>query len=180
MSSVGAVLTGISIACIAAGVLLLVAQVRRRPADPVPSPSANGSEPPGHDAPRPAPPVRDRAGAAASRGESARRRRILAALLMGMVASLAAALVVQERWLWGVHLFLDDAFLGYVAWLARRAETRARAVAPNSDALAPTPVPVAAEEERAVARGSAASSEEIEKAEEAEEAEEAEVTDARG
>jgi hypothetical protein len=43
-----------------------------------------------------------------------------------MAVSLAAALVVQERVVWGVHLFLDDAFLGYVAWLARRAETRAR------------------------------------------------------
>ena len=137
MSSVSAVLTGISIACIAAGVLLLVAQVRHPPTDRVPPASGNGSEPARRVQPRPAPRGRDKA--ASGRGEVTRRRRMLSALLVAMVVSLAAALVVRERWVWGVHLFLDDAFLGYMAWLARRAETRARALtspagpAPTSD-----------------------------------------------
>lgn len=124
----GAVLTGISIACIAGGVVLLVIQVQRRPAEPGPGPSGNGSEPAGRAEPRPARP--DPARPASSRGEVAKRRRILAALLVAMVATLAAALVVRERWLLGAHLFVDDAFLGYVAWLARGAETRARTPEP--------------------------------------------------
>ncbi len=144
MSSVDAVLTGISIACLAAGVLLLVAQVRQRPPDPVPPPSGNGSEAAGRVAPRRDP--RTRVRTASSRAEVTRRRRILSALLGAMLVSLAAALVVQERWAWGAHLFVDDAFLGYMAWLARRAETRARALAPPA-APTPAPAPDTGEEE---------------------------------
>ena len=141
MSSV-AVLTGISIACLVAGVLLLVAQLRQRPPDPLPPPSGNGSEAAGCGEPRRDP----RAGVrtASSRGEVTRRRRILSALLGAMLVSLAAALVVRGRWVWGVHLFLDNAFLGYLAWLARRAETRARALAPSA---APGPAPDTGDEE---------------------------------
>ena len=166
MISVGAVLSGVSIACITAGVLLLVGQVRRRPVDPVPSPSGNGSEPPRRAEPRPAArpvPV----SAASSRAEVTRRRRILVVLLVAMVASLAAALVVRERWVWGVHLFVDDAFLGYVAWLARRAETRARAASPSNEPAVET---------RPMRRTSTAGSEQPEP--EIDDAE-AEVTDAR-
>jgi hypothetical protein len=135
MSSVGAVLTGVSIACIVAGTALLLVQVRRRPVAPVAvaPPSGNGSSPP-------APPARG----------AASRRRIVYALLLAMVATLGAALVVQERLAWGVHLLADDAFLGYVAWLARRAETRGRA---------PAPTPEPAVEKRATARRPTAGSE---------------------
>ena len=160
----GAVLTGISIACIALGVALLVVQLRHRPTHPVPSPSGNGAEPPDRAMARAAPPARLEA--SASRGEAARRRRVLSALLVAMIATLAAALVVQERWVWGVHLFVDDAFLGYVAWLARRAEARARTAAPTLDAEP-------AVEARPKGRRSTAVSAEVE------ERDEAEVTDAR-
>ena len=165
MSSVGAVLTGISIVCIAAGVALLVVQVRRKPTDPEPTLSGNGSEPPRRAASRPASPTEGPT--AHGRSEATRRRQVLSALLVAMVASLGAALVVQERWVFGIHLFLDDAFLGYVAWLARRAETRGRAAAPppepSSDReLLPAPESLEPPE-----------------AEETEEAEEAEITDAR-
>lgn len=175
MSSVGAVLTGISILCIVAGVALLVGQVRARPAAPVPGPSGNGSEPQGRAQQRPAPPAVGRV--APGRGEATRRRRILAALLVAMIASLAAALVVGERWVWGVHLFLDDAFLGYVAWLARRAETRTRAsaVAPESEPAVETrPM-----RRRSTAGSGQAENEDGEAGKEARAEAEAEVTDAR-
>ena len=94
-----------------------------------------------------------------------------------MVASLAAALVVQERWVLGVHLFLDDAFLGYVAWLARRAEIRNRAAAPPP----PPAAPAAPGSPHAPELTDAPETEEEAETEEATETEEEEeeVTDAR-
>ena len=124
MSSVGAVLTGVSILCIVAGVLLLAAQVRQRPEAPVAPPSGNGSAPPPSPARRPA----------------STRRRILYGLLGAMALTLVVAVVVRERLAWGVHLLVDDAFLAYVAWLARRAETRVPERAVDMPAL-PRPSP---------------------------------------
>ncbi len=119
MGSAGAVLTGVSIACIVAGVALLAVQVRRRPQPAVPSPSGNGSS--------------SSVPAATSRGGASRRRRVVYTLLAVMAVTLTAAIVVQERLVWGVHLLADNAFLGYVAWLVRRAETRAHTAEPQAD-----------------------------------------------
>jgi hypothetical protein len=106
------ILTGVSIACVLVGVSILAVQAlnraRRRSAPP---PSA-----------RPAAPSAD-----AHAGVARRRRRTLLALLVLVAATLAAALVVQQRLAWGVHLLVDDAFLAYVAVLARGAENRQRA-----------------------------------------------------
>ena len=70
---------------------------------------------------------------AAPTGQAHRRRTILATLLVAMGTSLVAGVHPEARFLWAVHLFLDDIFLGYVALLAhsRQRQTRgARAVAP--------------------------------------------------
>ncbi len=54
-----------------------------------------------------------------------RRRRVLAVIGVGMIATLAAALVVGTRVAWGMHLLIYDVLIGYVALLAR---SRDRAV----------------------------------------------------
>ena len=48
-----------------------------------------------------------------------RRRRVLAIIGVGMVGTLAAALVVGTRVAWGMHLLIYDVLIGYVALLAR-------------------------------------------------------------
>ncbi len=48
-----------------------------------------------------------------------RRRRVLAIIGIGMVATLAVALVVGTRVAWGMHLLIYDVLIGYVALLAR-------------------------------------------------------------
>jgi hypothetical protein len=124
-ASVGALLTGVSIACIVAGSVLLAVQLRQRPAQSV-APRPAGSPPP----------------APSARSGASRRRRVLFALLLAMASTLAAAVVVQERLVWGIHLLVDDVFLGYLAWLARRAEIRDRAASQaSSEAPAPAPPP---------------------------------------
>ncbi len=54
-----------------------------------------------------------------------RRRRVLAVIGFGMVATLAVAVVVGTRIAWGMHLLIYDVLIGYVALLAR---SRDRAV----------------------------------------------------
>jgi hypothetical protein len=106
------ILTGVSIACLLVGVSILAVQAwiraRRRSAPPPSArPPAPSSDSHAHDA--------------------RRRRRTLLALLVLMVATLAVAVVVNERAAWGAHLLADNAFLAYVAVLARRAEKRSEA-----------------------------------------------------
>jgi hypothetical protein len=48
-----------------------------------------------------------------------RRRRVLAVIGSGMLATLAVALVVGTRVAWGMHLLIYDVLIGYVALLAR-------------------------------------------------------------
>ena len=48
-----------------------------------------------------------------------RRRRVLAIIGIGMVATLGVALVVGTRLAWGMHLLIYDVLIGYVALLAR-------------------------------------------------------------
>ena len=113
-----AVLAGISVACIVAGFAILAIQLRQRPSAPPTPPSAgagpsnNGSSPPA-----PVPP-----GAGAST-----RRRVFYGLLAAVIASAVAGAVLQERLVWGIHLFVDDVFLGYLAWLVHRAQGRTKA-----------------------------------------------------
>jgi hypothetical protein len=61
-----------------------------------------------------------------------RRRRVLAVIGTGMVATLVVALVVGTRVAWGMHLLIYDVLIGYVALLAR---SRDRAI--RRPALAP-------------------------------------------
>ena len=55
-----------------------------------------------------------------------RRRRVLAVIGVGMVATLAVALVVGTRVAWGMHLLIYDVLIGYVALLARSGDRAIR------------------------------------------------------
>ena len=72
-----------------------------------------------------------------------RRRRVLAIIGIGMMATLVVALVVGTRVAWGMHLLGYDILIGYVALLARsrdRANRRPALIAvpePRSASVAP-------------------------------------------
>ncbi len=56
---------------------------------------------------------------AVRRTAAQRRRRVLAVIGMGMVATLIFALIAGTRLAWGLHLLVYDVLIGYVALLAR-------------------------------------------------------------
>ena len=127
MSLGGTVLTGLSLACIVAGFVLLAVQLRRRPAPPAVGPLGDRSAPAAGADRAPGPT------AAASRGGASTRRRVFYALLTAMGLTAVAGAVLQERLVWGVQLFVDDVFLAYVAWLVRRAQNRAPETGPLTE-----------------------------------------------
>ena len=57
--------------------------------------------------------------ASVRRTAAQRRRRVLAIIGVGMMGTLAVALVVGTRVAWGMHLLVYDVLIGYVALLAR-------------------------------------------------------------
>ena len=56
------------------------------------------------------------------RSATQRRRRVLALIGTGMVATLVVALVMQTRVAWGMHLLAYDVLIAYVGLLARASD----------------------------------------------------------
>jgi len=82
------------------------------------------------DAPRPS--VR--------RSATRQRRRVLAVIGAGMVATLAAAVIVRSRVAWGMHLLVYDVLIAYVGLLAHSRDKKAKrryAVTPYEVAQSP-------------------------------------------
>jgi hypothetical protein len=72
----------------------------------------------GHERHDPSPPP-------VRRTATERRRRVLALIGIGMVATLAVALVVGTRLTWGIHLLSYDILIAYVGLLARSRDKKA-------------------------------------------------------
>ena len=146
VSALTSILTFGSIASVLVGISILLVHFRgerrRSPTPPEPErparadPSTSESRVPRPEAGVAGP----QTGVAGPDGRSPaaarRRRRIGVALLLLLAATLVVAVVVRNRLALGAHLLADDAFLGFVAVLARQAQARARTlplVQPEAD-----------------------------------------------
>jgi hypothetical protein len=78
------------------------------------------------------------------RSATQRRRRVLALIGAGMIATLVAALVMRTRLAWGMHLLIYDVLIAYVALLARARDkqpVRRPVVVPAQRPVALAPAP---------------------------------------
>lgn len=67
-----------------------------------------------------------------------RRRRVLALIGAGMIATLVAALIMRTRLAWGMHLLIYDILIAYIALLARSRDKQTA----RRPVVAPVPRPV--------------------------------------